>query len=1271
MAKTTKTSAPLNAAGPAKSSVTVGQASSNALPLPTLPALAKASKTAAQLLKEKEEELLQKIALEEAPLVAETDTLSDVLMAQASTSTAAVPAEAVASERAVLLNSGTTVATGSAAATLPPAVAGISGLGLLGAAAGVVGVAALAGGGGGSDPAPVAVVKPVLKTSLTDTASELVDLSQDVLNSAINITATGNVTFAQANTLMAANNSGVTTLENLVVNAAEAQAIQFDVNDVVTTLTVTGSHVTDSINLSHFPLGTEIVFNGRSGSETVILPEGTSDGVVGTYNLAVDLSSGAGDDNFVFYGGADSGDKLVVSGTLAYASGSNTLTLVGTVDVNAVIVTSTILRYKDIQPQLTSGDTIAFTYDGDDYSVTLGSDVLAADIQAAIDNELGVKSGEVVASFEAGATSNLLLTVTDTQKPFFTSGLFTNSENSAETFGFGNVSVVALQGSASVVTISTQTANLISGLTGDPVNPTQVVIVNPDAIDNNTLDNSVVQTISLVGRLTNVHSVTVGEDVVLELDAATFLNVNVLTRDGSGTIQIVGNITAEVIEKLKAFYGESPPTDYDLIDTAANLLALDLALLNGARSITVTDAVSVEQFNTLDSATNTNLVLTGGISDTAANLSPGGTDSAGFTAATTQDPDVAVTVTGTPPTVEELNAIVGATSGIVLAVVEDADNATAAEAEAGAVTVSGELDSTITVTLVGADDDGDGSHTVTKTLTGTGSAQSVALTDIEVAKLGQGVVTVNAVATDVAGNESTVITVGYKLDTLNPEAPTIAITETSLNDADNTSVVTFTFIEAPEGFTDAGLTVVGGGITGLAATGDPLIWTATFTAEDGYDGEGSVTVAAAAFTDAAGNTNAASTAATVTIDTLNPEVLTVVASDLVIADADAGTGTFTVAVTFDEAMQSDGSADPVLAFGEDVSGTLAFTGGVWTVGDTVYTATYDVSDDNVDISAITIGVTGGEDLTGNAQQAYTAEPEFDIDTVNPAITGVSYNNVTNTIVFTGVELSGGVIDPTKVTWDVNSDNGTTPDYVLPPIQTVESANSGVDLISMTETEIVIKLRNDSAAGLENMTGFVGSVEDSLDLVSGFLTDAAGNVSAVISNLQISLNLTGTDDNNNMFGGSVADVLDGGFGDDTLTGGLGADTLTGGDGADTFVYLNLLHSLAGAFDTITDFESGIDRFKVGAATATAIAGTGGLVNADVTHSDGNSLAQDISSAFGAEINMVARGAALVSITGGANAGSYLVINDSIGAFDASLDAVIKWEGSAPIAGSFIA
>ena len=65
--------------------------------------------------------------------------------------------------------------------------------------------------------------------------------------------------------------------------------------------------------------------------------------------------------------------------------------------------------------------------------------------------------------------------------------------------------------------------------------------------------------------------------------------------------------------------------------------------------------------------------------------------------------------------------------------------------------------------------------------------------------------------------------------------------------------MTFTFTEAPVDFTAADITAVGGTVSGLTVTADPLVYTATFTATDGFSGTGSVSVTAGSYTDATGN----------------------------------------------------------------------------------------------------------------------------------------------------------------------------------------------------------------------------------------------------------------------------------------------------------------------------------------------------------------------------------------------------------------------------------
>jgi Ca2+-binding RTX toxin-like protein len=98
----------------------------------------------------------------------------------------------------------------------------------------------------------------------------------------------------------------------------------------------------------------------------------------------------------------------------------------------------------------------------------------------------------------------------------------------------------------------------------------------------------------------------------------------------------------------------------------------------------------------------------------------------------------------------------------------------------------------------------------------------------------------------------------------------VDIVDTTLNDADNTSQVTFTFSEAiaAGSFTPDDVSVANGVLSDLEIDADGLSATATFTATDNINGTGSVSVAADRFTDVAGNQNTASNTDTVAINTV-------------------------------------------------------------------------------------------------------------------------------------------------------------------------------------------------------------------------------------------------------------------------------------------------------------------------------------------------------------------------------------------------------------------
>ena len=124
------------------------------------------------------------------------------------------------------------------------------------------------------------------------------------------------------------------------------------------------------------------------------------------------------------------------------------------------------------------------------------------------------------------------------------------------------------------------------------------------------------------------------------------------------------------------------------------------------------------------------------------------------------------------------------------------------------------------------------------------------------------------VTTDAAGNSA--MATDTESYTVNTGAPSVIvdIADAALNVADKVSTVSFSFSEAPVGFTAADITAVGGTVSGLTQV-DTTHWTATFTATDAYTGTASVSVAAGSYTNAAGNAGTAGSDS-VAVDTAPP-----------------------------------------------------------------------------------------------------------------------------------------------------------------------------------------------------------------------------------------------------------------------------------------------------------------------------------------------------------------------------------------------------------------
>jgi hypothetical protein len=190
-----------------------------------------------------------------------------------------------------------------------------------------------------------------------------------------------------------------------------------------------------------------------------------------------------------------------------------------------------------------------------------------------------------------------------------------------------------------------------------------------------------------LSSLDGITSLTVGAGLEVGLSdaAAVDLAATVTTATAAGFAAVGLNLAATAVASVSAAAkatltsGAAPAITsaalkYSITDTASNILAEEArsdGYILAATSVTVTDAISISDFNLIDLDDNGNIILAGGISDAAASIAPGGTATAGFTAAVTQDPDVAVTITGTAPTITELNAVAAATAGVVTATISD------------------------------------------------------------------------------------------------------------------------------------------------------------------------------------------------------------------------------------------------------------------------------------------------------------------------------------------------------------------------------------------------------------------------------------------------------------------------------------------------------------------------------------------------------------------------------------------------------------------------
>ncbi len=274
-------------------------------------------------------------------------------------------------------------------------------------------------------------------------------------------------------------------------------------------------------------------------------------------------------------------------------------------------------------------------------------------------------------------------------------------------------------------------------------------------------------------------------------------------------------------------------------------------------------------------------------------------------------------------------------------------------------------------------------------------------------------ISVSSGYTDAAGNAGTANTsANYTIDTT---VPTVVITmaDTALNIGE-TSLVTFTFNEAPTGFTQADVTVEKGSVSGFTVTADDKVYTATFTPTVNVEDSTNLISVSTGYTDAAGNVGTANTSANYTIDTTAPTVaITMTDTALIIGE------TSLVTFTFDETPTGFTQEDVAVENG-------SLSGFTVTADDKVYTATFTPTVNIEDTSNIVSVGTGYTDAAGNAGTANTSA-NYTIDTIDTTAPTVAITMVDTTLIIGDTSLVTFTFSETPTDFtqaDINVDNGS-------------------------------------------------------------------------------------------------------------------------------------------------------------------------------------------------------------------------------------------------------
>jgi Ca2+-binding RTX toxin-like protein len=339
----------------------------------------------------------------------------------------------------------------------------------------------------------------------------------------------------------------------------------------------------------------------------------------------------------------------------------------------------------------------------------------------------------------------------------------------------------------------------------------------------------------------------------------------------------------------------------------------------------------------------------------------------------------------------------------------------------------------------------------------------------------------------------------------------------------------------------------------------------------------------------------------------------------------AGSSTATVTV--------DPTADTIVESNETVILTLA-AGTGYTIG-TPNAATGTINNDDTSVtSQLSINdITVVEGKDNNAILTVTVD--------NPNPQPITFNYTTGPIDATAN------VDYTGKTGTITIAPNTSTATISIPILN--------DNLNEPDEAFTVTLSNPVNATI-NPEGGIGEVI----ITDTWQTSLTRTLPNNVENLRLigsnNINGTGNAGNNNITGNS---------GNNQINGGAGIDTLTGGLGADIFIF-QFGQSTISTSDRITDFAINSDKIdlltQAGNATS-APSNFSRAANSTVTTLQNliNQVFTDANGAITGNQGLGVNSAALVQVTTGAIAGTYLIINDSAAGFQSSNDLLINITG----------